>query len=135
MVFDPPDALRGSFSLAARVAVVDKAPFENGVDVVEQQVVHDPVTELRSEDLTFDRPLDDEAVRRAGLVAPCRQFFVQAHQVRFEVHLEFQLAGRVPLVPSRLEVSRENVFQQLAGICTLFCLCHRLCHKKNQTVS
>lgn len=67
---------------------MDHPPVEDGFDAVDQQVLHDPVAELRGEDLAPHRTPDDEAARTAGTVGPRAQLAPQRHEVVFETYLE-----------------------------------------------
>ena len=60
MVLDASDPLARTFAFATGVAVEDHTRLEERRQVVEQQMVHDSVPELRSENFSFYRSVHDE---------------------------------------------------------------------------
>lgn len=113
VVLDAPDPFARTFAFAARVAVEDHARLEKRRQVVEQEVMHYPVPELRSENFSFYRSVHDETYARRRFVFPVPDLLVQGDEVVFEVHLERHLLLGIALVFACIVIGPENIDQQV----------------------
>ena len=113
MVLDASDPLARTFAFATGVAVEDHTRLEERRQVVEQQMVHDSVPELRSENFSFYRSVHDETYARQRFVFPVPDLLVQRDEVVFEIHLESNLLLGVALVFACIVIGPENIDQQV----------------------
>ena len=111
MVFEALDAQRRSFTLAAGVTVENHPAFEQRRQIIEQQVMHHPVTEGRGENLPLDRIFRDETNTRRRPIRPVSDLFVQYDHIVFQVHLEGKLASGIAFVSSRIVIGPEEIGQ------------------------
>ena len=73
--------------------------LDNSVSLVgDQQMVHDPVAEIRREHLARLRPVGDEAHRAPRAVAAIAKLGLQCEQVGLGIQLEGERVGAVALV-------------------------------------
>jgi len=84
--------------------VVDEERLEDTLLLRHQQVVDDPVAEVRREDLARLRAAGDEADRGSRAVAVGAELLLEREQVRFGVRLEGERIARVPLVAAAAAV-------------------------------
>jgi hypothetical protein len=104
-----PDAVRRAFSRATTVAIVDEEPLEDRIDVIEKEMMNNPVAEMRGENLPLHRLKGDETHARPNRVRAAHDFFVKGKQVALVMHLEPESAFASPLVPPGVEVCLKKV--------------------------
>jgi hypothetical protein len=83
---------------------VNEERLEHALLVRHQQVVDDPVAEVRREDLARLWAAGDEADRGSRAVALGAELLLEREQVRFGVRLEGERIARVPLVAAAAAV-------------------------------
>ena len=107
------DSVGGSQSFPARITITDKFFLKDVVGPVEYEVMHDPIPEIGRENLAFDRIVYYETDTSADLVRSVLNFRSKFEQVMLEIHFEFELVDRIPLIPSCVEISLEYVSYQI----------------------
>lgn len=93
-----------ALSRPAGIGVVNKHPLPVRLNLAYKQVVHNPVPEIRSEDLPRLGSQVDEADRAGGPIASGIQLGLEPDQLAGQVHLEPQCVGRAALVATAIQV-------------------------------
>lgn len=109
VVLYPLYAIRGTEALATRVAVPYKSALEQVVYVVVYEMMHDPVFEIGGEYFTFHGVIHDEIYTFADLVRPVVNLRCEFEKIMLEIHFEFELVDRVPLIFSCCKICAEQI--------------------------
>ena len=101
-----------TLALAACIRIMDEHPFPYRFKMSHKQMVNNPITELRREDLPVLVVLRYETERRGWTIAPVGKLTREGHQVLLGV--EFELQGRTlaALVATAVEPSRMESFKR-----------------------
>ena len=111
MGFQPSNAVKRTFVLTTRITVGDERTFEHRSDVIEQQMMHDAIAEIRSENLPLDRNLGDEAHTAPHPITPFGDFVIQRDEIFFEPHFEMKLAPGIAFIAAGIVIGTENIRQ------------------------
>jgi len=107
------DTIGSAFAFPATVTVADENPLAERVQIIEKQVVDDPVAEITGKDFPLDRLKRNEANTRRDLVFPVHDFFVKPEKLLLVIELEFQSINGTALVLTSVEVSLEKVSENI----------------------
>jgi hypothetical protein len=99
-------------ALAAGIGVVDEDRLPDALEVLDQQVVHHPVPEIRGGDLAQLGLGGKKADRTAGAIAARHQRLLQIDQVALLLGLEAQGVGGVALIAPAAVILPIEVFQR-----------------------
>ena len=113
MTLQSSDAIVCSAFLDATITVGNKSPLQHLVGVVEIEMVHDAVAELRGDYLSHLWVGDDEASGRTGAVSAVPQFVAQLLEILLSVHFKTLLVWFLPLVSPSIDISLVKVEEQL----------------------
>lgn len=111
MMLEALDAQRGSFPFTTGITVINHPTFEQRRQIIEQQVMHHPVTERRGENLPLDGTLRNETDARRRPIRPIPDLLVQYDQIMLQIHLEGELALGVAFMFSRIVIGPEDIGQ------------------------
>ena len=103
----PIDAHQCAFAVATGIGVIDKLLVEAVGHIVIVEMMHHAVAKIGCKDLAFHRVAHHKAYRGRWLIAAVAQFVIERDEVGFQIHLEAQLAGSIPLVAARVIIGLE----------------------------
>jgi hypothetical protein len=101
----------GAFSIAARIRIVDKAPFENRLNDVTKSVMYHAITERRSLDDTLFGIIHNKFAVPAMPVYFMRQFPPQREEVFLKPVAKFQNGAAIALARTRIAIGGVEVFE------------------------
>lgn len=105
----PKDSVMGSTSLDTGITVPDKLHLQKLVDVVEEQVVHNPVPEKRRQDFPHLGVVDDEAFAWARLILPRKDGIPERNEIPLIVAFKAKLVLFTAFVTPCIFVCSEKV--------------------------
>ena len=121
-MIDHLDAERCTFVFSTTVTIFDKMFFKKWIDVVENQMMDDAITEVSSEDFSFDWLINHETNALIYFISPLPNAIAKLEQVFFIFNLKAQLIDNRPLVFARVIVGLEQILEQLVFVLVHFFL-------------
>lgn len=97
----------------ATVTVVYKNPFTKGIEIVENQMVDNSVTEITGKNFSFDRRERNKTNASGNLIFPTNNFLVKSKKFLFIIKFKPYGACSFSLVLPRIEVSLEKIEEEL----------------------
>ncbi len=107
-----PDTEERALALAAGIGIVDERPFENGFELVHDEMVNDPVAEVPRENLALHGTLDDEGDARADRIRPISDVICEREQAGLVIDLEAQGVRGLALAAPAVEVGLEKILDE-----------------------
>lgn len=110
-----PDAEERALALATGIGIVDERPFENGFELVHDEMVYDPVAEVPRENLALHGMFDDEGDARADRIRPLPDIVRERKEAGLVIDLEPQGVQGFSLPAATVEVGLEKLMDEHGG--------------------
>lgn len=107
-LFHPRDPERCPLAYPAGVRIVDEKTLQYRVQLVDDEVVNDAVSEVARENLALDGTIDDKSDAFADRVGAVHNRLVELYEVRFVVEFELDGTRGFPFIFSAIVVGSEE---------------------------
>ena len=88
---------------------MDERTLEDRLESTSDEMMHDSVSEVRSEDLPLYRISYDECCTRTKCISPTHDLLIESDTLTLIVELEFEGTIRMPLMSTAVIVGSEDV--------------------------